>query len=143
MCLEVCKGHLNAVAATHTFNTQRNIYNPSWTPDSASLRLAATWTLPPRVSQAPQAYCAQAPASGIPILVQGTALSPVSCSQKPWSSRIPPTCSLPLLTSHQHLPLYLKAPVQPTPLLPPACGPGAPTPTLPPSRAFRCYHCHL
>lgn len=97
----------------------------------------------PRVSQAPQAYCAQAPASGISILVQGTALSPVSCSQKPWSSRIPPTCSLSLLTSHQHLPLYLKAPVQPTPLLPPACGPGAPTPTLPPSRAFRCYHCYL
>lgn len=91
--------------------------------DSASLCLAAMWTLP-RVSQAPQAYCAQAPASGIPILVQGTALSPVSCSQKPWSTRIPPTRSLPLLTSHQHLSLYLKAPVQPTPLLPPACGPG-------------------
>ena len=129
MRLEVCKGCLNAVTTTHTFNTQLNICNPNLTPDSASLRLAAMWTLPPRVSQTPQAYWAQAPASGIPILVQGAAISPVSCSQKPRSSQIPPTRSLPLLTSHQHLPLYLKVPAQPTPLLPPACGPGAPTPT--------------
>ena len=100
MCLEVCKGCPNAVATTHTFNTQLNICNPNLTPDSASLRLAAMWTLPPRVSQAPQAYWAQAPASGIPILVQGAAISPVSCSQKPWSSQNPSHS----LTPSPHLP---------------------------------------
>ena len=29
--MEVCKSCLNAVAATHTFNTQLNIYNPNLT----------------------------------------------------------------------------------------------------------------
>ena len=124
VCLEVCKSCLNAVAATHTFNTQLNIYNPNLT-----LHLYV-WL--------PCGHCPQS-LTGTPSLLHSSSclwdphLGPRYC---PLPSQLQPETLEQLNPSHSltpppHLPsasLALKAPVQPTPLLPPACGPGTLTP---------------
>ena len=112
-------GCLNDLPGTHTFHSKLNICCPVFSPDSASVCPAATWTLPSRVSQAPQAHPVQSPCLWDSHLGPGATISQVSTARSPRAAESLPLAPSPTPPSSIP-PLWLNALLQPTPLLPPA-----------------------